>query len=407
MNKNLIARIGFLLTAAYLLSNATTNWYRGQIYVHHEVVVGIAATYLIAFGLIIMAFLDNPKIGKYGITIFFSLIFCVIFSSYIITNIMSKSYGGDPLVFNHYSASLVLKGENPYTHSMAPGYQQLAVGEHVISPTLSGGVVDNCTYPALSFLIYVPFLWGGVTDIRWINLLFYIAAYSIIYFKAPKELKPVILLPLFMIPSFLDNIGGNDDIIWVVILIVMALNMKRIRLSGLLFGLACAFKQTPLVIAPFLFIWVWKSNESLDPKKRIIKIIEFSCLAGAVFLAFNLPFILSDFKAWYIGVLTPFMGPVVPHGAGLSMFSQLAIFNLPKSFYTIATLIVTLTLVEIYYSYFDRIKYAIWVFPPVIFWFSYRSLDSYFIFWVPLLLISISMWYITIAIERGKSALEQ
>jgi uncharacterized membrane protein len=402
MHRDLIARLGFILTAAYLLSNATTSWNRGQIYAHHEVIVGIFITYLMAFGLLFVAFLDHQRIEKYGILIFLSLVFSLVFSTYIITHIMSLSYGGDPLVFNHYSASLALKGENPYVHSMAPAYQQLAVSGHVISPTLSGGVLDTYTYPALSFLLYVPFVWGGVADIRWVNLLFYVAAYSLIYFKSPRLLRPVILLPLFIIPSLMDNIGGNDDIVWVAVLVLMVPYMARTRLSGLLYGLACAFKQTPFILAPFLLIWLWKSNESLDTKHRLIKLGEFSAIAGATFLTFNLPFIIRDPNAWYVGVSIPFIGAVVPHGAGLSTLSQVAIFNLPRSFYTTATVLVTVTLSGIYYMHFDRIKYGIWLLPAIIFWFSYRSLDNYLIFWIPLLLISFSTWYASSAIEREK-----
>jgi uncharacterized membrane protein len=402
VHNTLVARLGCVLTGAYLLASATTTWTRGQIHVHHEVIALISVTYLLGFGLLLLAVSDCRRIEKYSILIFLALILSCVFSTYVIVHLLSTSYGGDPLVFNHYSASLVLKGQNPYVHSMAPGYSELGVAEHVISPTLSGGVIDNFTYPALSFLLYVPFLWAGVTDIRWISLLFYIAAYSLIYFKSPKPLRPVILLPLFIIPSILDNIGGNDDMVWVVFLIPMALYMTNTRLSGLFYGIACAFKQTPLILAPFLLIWIWKSNESMDRKHRLLKLVEFSAISGATFVAFNLPFIIADAHAWCVGVLAPFTAATVPHGSGLSMLSQVGLLDLPKSFYTIATVLVTLTLLEIYFVYFQKIRYAIWLFPAIIFWFAYRSLDNYFIFWIPLLLISFSIWYADSAIPIEK-----
>ncbi len=41
-----------------------------------------------------------------------------------------------------------------------------------------------------------------------------------------------------------------------------------------------------------------------------------------------------------------------------------------------------------YAVYFDRLKHIIWVMPIVTLWFSYRGLQNYFIFWVPMLVAS-------------------
>ena len=54
---------------------------------------------------------------------------------------------------------------------------------------------------------------------------------------------------------------------------------------------------------------------------------------------------------------------------------------------------VALVLIVNYYVYFDKLRYMLWIFPGIILWFSYRALTNYIIYWTPLMLVSVILWY--------------
>ena len=66
---------------------------------------------------------------------------------------------------------------------------------------------------------------------------------------------------------------------------------------------------------------------------------------------------------------------------------------LPPAFYQVTVAIAAVTLLVEYYLYFEQLAYAVWAFPAIILWFSYRGLQNYFIFWTPLLVMSVILLY--------------
>jgi uncharacterized membrane protein len=101
----------------------------------------------------------------------------------------------------------------------------------------------------------------------------------------------------------------------------------------------------------------------------------------------------NDFGAWYAGVVTPAFGNLVVLGQGLSLITLAGGVPLPPAFYLTATLAIAVTLLVNYLAYFEKLRYAIWAFPAIILWFSYRGLQNYFIFWTPLLVMSVVLLY--------------
>jgi uncharacterized membrane protein len=102
---------------------------------------------------------------------------------------------------------------------------------------------------------------------------------------------------------------------------------------------------------------------------------------------------VQDFGAWYSGVVTPALGNLVVLSQGFSMITLAVGVPLPPSFYLAVVVIAAVTLLAEYYLYFEKFAYALWAFPAVILWFSYRGLQNYFIFWTPLLVMSAVMLY--------------
>jgi uncharacterized membrane protein len=106
------------------------------------------------------------------------------------------------------------------------------------------------------------------------------------------------------------------------------------------------------------------------------------------FLIPNLWFMAQDLGAWYSGVFTPAFGNLVVLSQGLSLITLASGVPLPPAFYLTIVAIVAVTLLVEYYLFFERLAYALWAFPALILWFSYRGLQNYFIFWTPLLVMS-------------------
>jgi uncharacterized membrane protein len=190
----------------------------------------------------------------------------------------------------------------------------------------------------------------------------------------------VVLLPVFAGADLAVNFGAGaiGDFIWLLPLIFMLFFIKKPWISGALYGVSCAIKQTPWLLAPFLLIWIYNDNAEASMKERLKRTAIFAGMAAVLFLIPNLQFILQGFSQWWDGVVTQ----------GLSMVSELGYVPLPPHFYSITLLAVFATLIFNYAVYFDKLKHAIWVMPMVALWFSYRGLQNYFIFWMPMLVAS-------------------
>jgi uncharacterized membrane protein len=121
---------------------------------------------------------------------------------------------------------------------------------------------------------------------------------------------------------------------------------------------------------------------------RLKRTAIFSALTILMFLIPNFRFINESYPQWWDGVVMPSFGNLVILSQGLSMVSELGYVPLPPDFYSITLLAVFATLIFNYAVYFDKLKHIIWVMPILALWFSYRGLQNYFIFWIPMLVAS-------------------
>jgi len=374
---------------------AHLNWTRGQVYIHLDVMALDFAAYLWGFILLAFALTNYRKTMEHGTKIiFYSLVFLLIFNTYVYVTAVMQMYGTDAIAFSHYAAELFLQGRNPYTQDLVPALEKFNVPLYFLTPTISGGWISNMTYPALHFLIFVPFVLIGLSDMRWVVFFFHLATIVIIYSVSPKKLKPLTLIPLFAFPNLMDFTGGGvTDFLWTLPIVLMALYMEDLNKSAIFFGLACSIKQTPWMLAPFIPIWFWKKKEHLPVRLRLIEIGKFASIVAATFLITNLYFIIINPTAWFYGAFSPMLGGLIPFGHGLSTLTQAGAVSLSEIFFTVCVIAVMILLLVYYCIHFDKLEYAVWIFPAIILWFSYRSLQNYFIFWIPPLVISFIKWY--------------
>jgi uncharacterized membrane protein len=391
-----LVRISMLFAAGFIFAEGLQNWIRGRVETHPEVVLLILLSYALAFTLFLLATLNSKGIMKLRDVAFVSLILTTAISWYVITEIEHPgAYQTDALAFVHYSAILLSKGINPYPQDLQSALSMFSVSPEFITLTPSGNLVTTLNYPALQVIAFLPAVWAGLRDARIIIYLFEIATIVIIYVWSPKEIRPLTLIPLFAGSDLAINFsaGSIADFIWILPLVLMVVYMDYPLVAGIMFGLASAAKQTPWLLAPFLLIWFFKSESNLKLQSRLKRVGVFTAAAVAAFLIPNLWFMFNDFGAWYSGVVTPAFGNLVVLSQGLSLITLASGVPLPPAFYLVATLVVAATLIVEYYLYFERLAFALWAFPAIILWFSYRGLQNYFIFWTPLLVMSAVLLY--------------
>lgn len=255
------------------------------------------------------------------------------------------AYSNDGTSLDTNAAQLLLNGENPYTSSSI-----LDVAHHFnIQPTWTtplragqfAGRLDypssidflsafdtalkanrapefesRVSYPALAFLTLVPLVFFKVANV----LPFYVLVYLILVWVAWKvvrnELRPwLLLLALANVPMLSSAIGGNVDIIYILLLVLAWLLREKRWSSALFLGLALASKQIAWFFVPFYVILIWREQNRREACLRLV-------IAGSLALVINLPFIIWNPGAWLAGVLAPMADPMFPLGVGLVNLSS-------------------------------------------------------------------------------------
>ena len=247
-------------------------------------------------------------------------------------------YHNDAIAIDECAARLVLDGRDPYTSlDMFDCYRGLAIGADRTTPLRRGLFADvrvypsddqldaawdqrqrdgsnvefvaRPSYPALSFLLIVPFVALG-WDTNRFYLLCLVVAMALAVVRTAPVLRPFMLTALLGAACLVAfTVGGSADLLYAAPLVAAWLWRER-RWSALAFGVAVATKQIAWLFAPFYLLAVVTSAGWREAARR-------SALAAAVFLAANAPFILHDPSAWLAGVLTPVTEPMFARGAGV------------------------------------------------------------------------------------------
>lgn len=326
---------------------------------------------------------------------------------YVVAEISYQgAYRTDVLAYSQYAAMLFANhGLNPYLQDMSPSLTLFNVQPGDLTPLSTGAYATTTTfqYPSLQFLVFVPFILMGLRDMRWVLVGFELGALFLLYARSPEALRPMIILPMFAGTDLMINFTASSvtDMLWVLPLLFTAFNMKKPQASGLLYGLASAFKQIPWLLAPFLIIYYLRVGDHKPWREKVVECGRFAFVSAATFLAVNLPFIVGAGGAWVRNVLTPIASDLVVLSQGPSNLAVVGVLPVPRLFFAVISVGVLLVLIVNFYVYFDKLRYIFWIFPGIILWFSYRSLTNYVIYWLPLMLVSLILWYRDELIGRG------
>lgn len=187
--------------------------------------------------------------------------------------------------------------------------------ESVFATSLKSGHLpefeSKVSYPALSFLSLVPFVWLGISNV----LPFYVLCYVLLVFigwkLARRELRPwVLLFALANVAMLGSVVGGNLDVLAILLVVAAWLSRERRWFSALMLGLALACKQPTWFFLPFYAVLIMRTSGWKEVAWRV------SITVGLA-LALNLPFILWNAGAWIAGVMAPVSDPMFPMGVGI------------------------------------------------------------------------------------------
>lgn len=385
--QHILLRLG-LVCSALLLWHATGSLRSGELPGVALPVWGQLGLYGFGFALVMLAAVPAPPRWA-GALILCALL--AVLASELAEDVMNEYRTGvwtvDVYLYAEYALHLFKNGANPYTYDMYATYRVLLSPTELTTFMLTDDIAAGLPYGSLAFLVLLPFdLLGLPTQHTYIAFLALVMI--VIFAQSSAVLRPVILLPLVVIPLYIDqqNIGIND-IVWMFFCLMMIAQWRRGRLRAVWFGLACAYKIQPWLLFPFIVIHLWTEQPNL--KQRFAAVAGFVGISLGVAALFNLPFILPDTAVWFTSFSEPIRDGQIITGTGLSRLTETGIVLLPKSAYTLLMGVVYAALIGCYALIARKAQDLLWVLPGFLFFFSFRGFDHYWIYGVIPLVLAI------------------
>ncbi|HLZ24331.1 MAG TPA: glycosyltransferase 87 family protein [Ktedonobacterales bacterium] len=333
----------------------------------------------------------------------------------------SSAYFNDVISFTHVNAEVALAGGNPYTDDalfvatlrrfpkgLATPMRRGAFGtgytypdtdtiraierKYVADPTTYAASFDPATlhsYPALSFLLYVPLLAVGLRNILLLHVLLFVAGVFVLARLAPPGIRRWSALVAFAsVPLLGHSLLIDSEIVCVAFLLSAWHVRERGWLGGLLLGLACAFKQYCWLFAPFFLLDVYQREGWRGT-------LRYSSIAATAFLLPNLPYLLMDPSAWLHSVLLPATDPLFPMGMGLEAISAGHILPFaPPLVYTAVELLAYGVALWGQWRWRDRLGDGVLLLALLPLFFAFRSPANYFAIapWLALYAVNMRYW---------------
>jgi uncharacterized membrane protein len=310
----------------------------------------------------------------------------------------SSNYGTDEIAFDQYAAQLAQHGLNPYVHSLAAAFSTFRVSPDGYTYTLTGTPVLQLSYPALSFLVYVPFLllgWSNQMAVV-VNVFALAAAVLLMFAFLPRRMRAAALVLGSVTVYASYAAGGVTDALYMPLLVIAAYRWDRFGesratyIGPVMLGLAMAVKQTPWPLLLFVIAAIVCDEFDRSGFEAAVKRgTRYATVVVMAFMIPNLPYFFASPTAWYRGVLTPLIQNLVPSGQGAIVFSLfLHVGGGSLAAFSFATALLAILLVIAYVGTFPLLRSATFALPALILFFSARSDPNYLVSLLPVAMIA-------------------
>lgn len=374
-----LRRILYLIYGVFFINFAFLTWFIvGYLDIFALALIWILLIFSFIFIFYSVYSGEDFKYAKYLSTAAFIISF-ILFADTILK--LAPAYGTDEIAIDTYAGYLFIHGKDPYINSnMVNVFAFTGLPKSLITPLLTGGAVEYLVYPGLSVLLFIPAILLNVPTFSVLlvfNILTVVIAY-LYYQKTGFEVATIALVAAMLIDMeyAFFSVDGVTDIVWVAFVSVSYIFRKRPWLSGLLFGLAVSFKQTPLAMLPFFLFFLYNEN---DKKKS--SVLEFVATGSIAFILTNIPFILMQPFDWLTNIVEIAFQPIIGAGLGPSVTVFAGFLSIPSAVFTIISIAVLFCFLVIYIEKYKSLKFAFFTFPVVVFLFNFRVLENYIIYW--------------------------
>lgn len=311
----------------------------------------------------------------------------------------SPAYGTDEVAFGQGAAQLLLAGHDPYAANLAWTLGHFQVASTDMTNTLAGTLVTRLSYPALSFLVYVPALAVGLhaQAAPYVDAAFWILALVVLWVTVPPPWR--LLVPVIgSLGAYIGQVsGGVIDALFVPFAVVGLWRWDRFGdpdersfarwIGPVAVGLGCAVEQTLWFLVPFLLVGIaQEARRGGHPWAP--RLGRYAGWLAAAFLAPNLPFLVWDPGAWWRGTTLPLTHGLVPLGQGLiAIATYLTSGTGALPAYSIAAGCLMVALLALTAAQYGALKRALPILPALVLLVPTRSLSNYVLFLVPSLLV--------------------
>ena len=296
----------------------------------------------------------------------------------------------DEIIIQTYAAKIFLEGKDPYINrNMMGAFQYIKPYSLYVTPGLNGKLVEILLYPGMSVLAFLPVVYFHLPD--YTTLFAFSALNFLVVFLYLRKTGMEKIIPYFSLFLMLSmytfglSIGGSTDILWIFFLVLAYIYRDRPWLSGIFYGLSLSSKQLALVAFPFLIFMIF-----MEKGKSFKQSLMFFALAAFSFLITNLPFIIMQPHDWLRNIIDAEFQPVLGIGIGFSELSFTGLLRIPSTVFSLIFLSIIIITFLFYVRFYSKLKYALFVFPMLMFLANYRVLLGYIVDWSLLIVITFS-----------------
>jgi hypothetical protein len=247
-------------------------------------------------------------------------------------------------------------------------------------------IESKFNYPAGTFLLPVPFILIGISDLRIIFIILLLPVLAYVIYRVRDDLRLHLIFALIASLELWNSLAAGETgfLYFPFLFLGWILPKRNLWLSALFMAIAVAIKQVAWFVLPFYLVLIFRTIGLKQAATSLFIVI-------GVFLATNLPFIVMDPSLWFNSVVAPVTDNMFPLGVGIVsiVLGGFVDIQSPLPFAIIECVIAFVVLIWYFFkcSRYPQTGLILAVLPL---FFAWRSLWGYF-FYIDIIILTAIM----------------